>query len=128
MKFLPIRYLTVFIILLFSAGINEDQLLIGNNKLSEISFRNWSKNESSEKNCLNLELRESESRPLNHGEKVETIVIPSPVSDYSKVKHIGFYNLQVTMFSNKKQSLISHSNLLFSKLLHKSPLINILRI
>jgi len=127
MKFLPSRYLTVFVILIFSSGICEDKFTIDNKESGEISFRNCSENESSEKNCLNLELRECESRPINHGEKVETIVIPSPGSNYSKAQNNSLYNLQALNFLKKKYSFLSQSNLLISKTLHRSIMVNILR-
>jgi len=128
MKFLPSRYLTVFIILLFSSGICEDQFTIDNKESGEISFKKCYENESSEKNSLNLELRESESRPTNQGEKVETIVIICPVSKYSEARLISLLTLQKIVLSKKNYSLISHYYLLISKTLQISPLVNILRV
>lgn len=128
MKLLPLKYLTVFIILLFFLEISKGQLSHGNKELGEITLSQYSENESPEKNCPNLELRKNESRPLNHGEKVETIVISSSVSDCSKVKHISLSNLQVINYSKKKYSLISHYYLFISETLNISPLLNILRI
>ena len=128
MKLLPLKYLTVFIILLLSIEIYKDQLNRGNKELSEITLSQYSGNESQEKNCLNLELKESESRPTNQAEKVETIVIISPVSKYSKVRLINLFTLQKIVFSRKNYFLISHYYLLISKIIQISPLVNILRI
>jgi hypothetical protein len=128
MKLLPLKYLTVFIILLFSLEISKVQLNHSNKELGEITLSQCSKNESTEKNCPNLELSENGSRPTSHGEKVETIVIPYPVINYSEVRLINLFTLQKIVFSKKSYSIISHYCLLISKTLHISPLVNILRI
>jgi hypothetical protein len=128
MKLLPLKYLTVFIILLLSFEISKGQLSHGNNELGEMTLSQYSGNESPEKNCLNLELKESESRPTNHGEKVNTIVIICPVANCSEVRLINLFTLQKIVFSKKNYSLISHYYLLISKTLQISPLVNILRI
>jgi hypothetical protein len=128
MKLLPLKYLTVFVILLFSLEISKGQLSHGNKELGEIALSQCSENESPEKNCLNLELRESESRPVNQGEKVETIVITCPVSKYSEVRLINLFTLQKIVFSKKNYSFISHYYLLVSTTLQISPLVNFLRI
>jgi hypothetical protein len=128
MKLLPLKYLTVLIILLLSIEIIKDQLNHGNKELSEITLSQYSGNESQEKNCLNLELKESESRPTNQAEKVEAIVIISPLSKYSKVRLINLFILQKIVFSRKNYFLISHYYILISKTPQISPLVNILRI
>ena len=99
MKLLPLKFLTVFVILLFSLKICKGQLSHDNKELSEITFSQYSGNASQEKNCLNLELKESESRPTNQAEKVETIVIISPVSKYSEVRLIIIFTLRKIVFS-----------------------------
>jgi len=128
MKLLPLKYLTVFVILLFSLEISKGQLNLGNKELCEIIPSQCFENESPEKNCRNLELGESESRPSNQAEKVETIVIASPVSKYSEVRLINLFALHKIAFLKKDYSLISHYYLLVSKTLQISPLVNILRI
>ena len=128
MKLLPLKILTVFVILLLSLEISRGQLNHGNKESCEISLTQFSKNEFSEKDCLTLELGESNSRPTNQGEKVETIVIICPVSKYSEVRLINFFTLQKIAFSKKNYSIISHYYLLFSKTLQISSLVNILRI
>jgi hypothetical protein len=128
MKSLPLNNLTVFIIILFSLEISKDQLSHGNIESGEITISLCSENESPKENCLNLELRESESRPTNQGEKVETIVIPCPVSKYSEARLISLLTLQKIVLSKKNYSLISHYYLLISKTLQISPLVNILRV
>ena len=128
MKLLPLKFLTVFVILLFSLKICKGQLSHGNIELGEITFSQYSGNALQEKNCLNLELKESESRPTNQAEKVETIVIISPVSKYSEVRLINLFTLQKIVFSKKNYSSISHYYILILKILQISPLVNILRI
>jgi len=128
MKLLPLKFLTVFVILLFSLEICRGQLNHVNIELSEIIFTRCSENESPAKNCVNLEWKESESRPTNHADKVETIIIISPVSKYSEVRLIYLFALQKIAFLKKDYSLISHYYLLVSKTLQISPLVNILRI
>jgi hypothetical protein len=128
MKLLPLMILTVFIILLLSLEISKGQLSHGNKESGGITLSQCSENESPEKDCLNLELRENGSRPTNHGEKVEKIVITCPVSNYSEIRLIKLFTLQKIVFSKKKYSMISHYYLLISKTLHVSPLVNILRI
>jgi hypothetical protein len=128
MKLLPLKYLTVFIILLFSLENSKGQLNHSNKELSEITLIQCSVNESQKKNCLNLELRESESRPINQGEKVDTTVITCPLSKYSEVRLINLFTLQKIVFSKKNYSLISHYYLLISKIPQISPLVDILRI
>jgi len=128
MKILQLRYITVFIILLFSLQIGKGQLSHGNKEFGVIILNQGSENESTGNNCLNLELKESKSRPTNHGEKVETIVITSSVLKYSEVRLLNLLSLQKLVLSKKNYSIISHYLILVSKTLHISPLVNILRI
>ena len=128
MKSLPLKYLTVFIIILFPHKITKDQLSHGNIESDEITISLYSENESPHEKCLKLELRESESIPTNQGEKVETIVIICPVSKYSEARLISLLTLQKIVLSKKNYSLISHYYLLISKTLQISPLVNILRV
>lgn len=128
MKLLPLKILTVFVILLLSLEISQGQLNHGNKVSVEITLDQFSKNEFSEKDCLTLELNESNSRPTNQGEKVETIVIICPVSKYSEVRLIDILTLQKIAYLKKDYSIISHCYLLISKTLHISSLFNILRI
>lgn len=128
MKLLSLKYLTIFIILLFSLEISKGHLNHGNRELGEITLSQCPENESPEKNCLNLELRENGSRPTNHGEKVETIVITCPLANYSEVRLINLLTLQKITLSKRNYSIISHYSLLISKTLQISPLVNILQI
>ena len=128
MKILQLRYVTVFIILLFSLQISKGQLSHGNKELGVIILKQGSENGSTGNNCLNLELKESNSRPTNHGEKVETIVITCSVSKYSEVRLLNLLTLQKLVLLKKNYALISHYYLLISETLHISTLVNILRI
>jgi hypothetical protein len=128
MKLLPLKCLTVFIILLFSIEPSQGQLILGNKESGEITLSQLSKDESPKNDYLNLELRENESRPTNHGEKVKTIVVPCPASNCSGVRIINLFTIQRIICSKKNYSMISHYYLLLSKTLHISPLVNILQI
>ena len=128
MKLLPLKYLTVFIILLLSLEISKGQINHSIIESGQITLNRHSDNDLSATNCPNLELRENGSRPINHGEKVNTIVITCPVSNYSDVRIINLFALQKIVFSKRNNSLISHYYLLISKKLQISPLVNILRI
>ena len=128
MKFLPLKYLTLFLILLLTHEISVGQLNHGIKESGKITLSQYSGNVSQEKNCLNLELKESKSRPTIQGEKVETPVITNPVSNYLKVRLLDFFTLQEIVFSRKNFTLTSHFCLLISKSLHISHLVNVFRI
>jgi hypothetical protein len=85
-------------------------------------------NEKLSKNDQNLELKTNDSTSTSPGLKVEIMAISSPVSFDSEKDHISNLNLQIKIYSKKKYSLISHSNLIISKTLHLSPLITKLQI
>jgi hypothetical protein len=125
---LQVKFITVFILLLLSPEISKGQLNNGNIESGEITRSQCYENESLEMNCMNLKLTENGSRPINHGEKVETIVITCPIAYYSDVRIINLLCLQNISFSKRKNSLTSHHNLLISKTSHLSPLVNILQI
>jgi hypothetical protein len=128
MKLLPLKYLTILIILLFSLKNSKDQLNHVNKELGKFTTSLCLENEPPEKNCQNSELRENRFRPTNHGEKVETIVITCHAKNHSEVRLINIPTLQKFAFSKRNHSLISHYFLLFSQTLHLSPFINNLRI
>lgn len=128
MKLLPLKCLTLITILLVTFEISKGQVSSGNKEAGEITNNLISENGPTEKNCQNLELKENESRPTNHGEKCETIVLACPVSKNSEVRIVNVYTLQQLALIKKSYSLISHCYLLISKTLHLSPLVNILRI
>jgi hypothetical protein len=128
MKLLSLKYLMLFTILLFSRESNKLLLSHDKNELSEITNSQLSVNQSPEKHCLNLEFKNSRSRPTNQGQKVETIVISCIGSNYSKIKSINLSILQKKVFSKKNHFLSSPYYLLISQTFHISTLINILRI
>ncbi len=128
MNFLLLRYLTVVLILLFLSGQNENQFIIADKDIDETSVGKNSDLSSLEKTYLHLEFRECKSKLINIGEKVESTVIPIPVSSNSKAQNISINNLQNIGFSKKRYSFISHFNLFISRTIHRSPLVNILRI
>lgn len=128
MKLLPLKILTVFVLLLLSLDISRGQLNYGNKESCEFSLIQFSRNKFSEKDYLTLEISESNSRPTNQGEKVETIVIICPVSKYSEVRLIDILTLQKISYSKKDYSIHSHCNLFISKTLHINSMVNILRI
>jgi hypothetical protein len=128
MKLLPLKVLIVFIILFLSFEISKGQLIHGNKESGEITLDQFSKNNVPAKECMTLELKESNSRPTNQANKVETIVIICPVLKHSEIRLISILTLQKIVFSKKQHSIISHYCLLISKTLHRSPFANILRI
>jgi hypothetical protein len=76
----------------------------------------------------NLELKTDNSTPTSTGLKVETVAISSPVSFESGANHFSHLNLLIKVYSKKKCSLISRSDLLVSKTVHISYLITKLQI
>jgi hypothetical protein len=128
MKLLSLKYLILFAILLFPGEINRIHFSHNKNGKSEIASSQLIVNDSSQKNCLSLELRESKSRPTNQGEKVEPIVISSTCSNHSEIRFINLSVLQKMMFSKEAYSLSSPYYFLISQTVRISTLINILRI
>jgi len=128
MKLLRVKHLAVFIILLLSTDINKVQLCNGRIETGEITLNECFEYESPRNNCIDLELKESESRQTNQAEKVETIVINSPVSKHSEVRLISLFTLREIVLSKKNSTLILLYYLLISKTPQISPLVDILRI
>jgi hypothetical protein len=128
MELLSVKYLTLIIGLLLSLEINKGQLSQGYEELVEISLSQDSKNESPERNCQNLELKESKSIPNSQGEKVETIVLSCPLSKHSEVRLFNASIIQKILLSKKDFSLTAHYFQLISKTLKINPVVNILRI
>jgi hypothetical protein len=127
-KLLRLKYLTLFIILLFSLEISRGQINHSIKETGEITLNRCSDNDLAAINCLNLELRENESVPINHGEKVETIVITCPLTNYSEIRLNNPLTFQKIAFSKRNNFIILHCSLLITETLQISPLVNILRI
>jgi hypothetical protein len=89
---------------------------------------NLSGNETLSKKGQNLEFRSDDSTPVSPGLKVEIVAISGPVSFDAGDNHLSNINHLNEIYSKKKFSLISHSNLIISKTLHLSPLITKLQI
>jgi hypothetical protein len=85
-------------------------------------------NETLSKNKQNLELKAGDSTTTSDGLKVEILAISSPVSFDPENNHNSNLNLQIKIYSKKKNSLISHRDLIISKTLNLSPLITKLQI
>lgn len=85
-------------------------------------------NETVSKNNQNLEFKTDNSTSTSTGLKVEIVAISSPVSFDSADNHLSNLNHLNKIYSKKKCSLISHSNLIISKTLRLSPLITKLQI
>jgi hypothetical protein len=85
-------------------------------------------NETVSKHDQNLEFNTDNSKSTSTGLKVEIVAISSPVSFDSGDNHFSNINHLIKIYSKKKCSLISHSNLIISKTLHLSPLITKLQI
>jgi hypothetical protein len=84
--------------------------------------------ETLSKNEQNLELKADDPASASEGLKVEIVAISGPVSFDSGNDHISNLNLLIKIYSKKKYSLISSSNLIISKTLHLSRLITKLQI
>jgi hypothetical protein len=93
-----------------------------------ITNSHLSRNETPSKDEQNLEFKADDSTPTSSGLKVEIVAISSPVSFDSGDNHLSNLNHLIKIYSKKKYSLISHSNLIISKTLHLSPLITKLQI
>ena len=128
MKLLSLKYLILFAVLLFPREINRIHFNHNKNGKGEIADSQLIVNDSSEKNCLSLELRKSKSRPTNQGEKVEPIVISSTCSNHSEIRFINLSIIQKMVFSKENYSLSSPYSLFISQTFCISTLINILRI
>jgi hypothetical protein len=104
----------------FFVAAGPDKLIIINTHLSEIETLNKYKQD--------LELKTNDSTSNSSTVKVEIITISGPgPSDPGDNSHSYLYHL-INIYSRKKYSLISHSNLIISKTLHLSPLITRLQI
>lgn len=80
------------------------------------------------KNKDNLELKNDDSTTTSTGLKVEIVTISCPVSFDSGDHQISNLTFLNKIYSKKKYSLISHSDIIISKTLHISPLITKLQI
>ena len=122
-KYRPLFIITLFLICtvnVFFIAISPEMMIITNSHLSG--------NETLNKNEQNLELKANDSTPTSSGLKVEIVAISSPASFDSGENHHSYLNHLIKIYSKKKYSLISHSNLIISKTLHLSPLITKLQI
>lgn len=122
-KYRLIFIITLFLICtvnVFFIAISPEMMFMTNSHLFG--------NETLSKNEKNLELKAADSTSTSSGLKVEVVEIVSPGSFDSGDKHVSNLNLQIKNYSKKKCSLLSHSNLIISKMLHLSPLITKLQI
>lgn len=87
-----------------------------------------SNRQTSGKHERNLEYTTDNSAETPTGLKVEIVTLPGPAICDSKSNHINNLNHLSKIYSKKKCSLISRSNLIISKTLHLSPLITTLQI
>ena len=128
MKLLSLKYFILFAVLLFPREINKFHFSHNKNDKGKITNSQLIVSQSPEKNCLNLELRKSKSKPINQGEKVEPIVINSTYSNHSEIRFINLSILQKMVFSKENYSLSSPYYSLISQTFCISTFINILRI
>jgi hypothetical protein len=85
-------------------------------------------NETLTKKDQYFEIKSDDNTPASPGLKVEIVAISGPVSFDSGDNHLSNINHLIKIYSKKKCSLISHSNLIISNTLHLSPLITKLQI
>ena len=128
MKLLSLKYLTVVFIVFCLQLPGCSPLSAGKAGVAEYLRDRTSFNISQEKNKSGLEISPSRPKPAEHAEKVEPTVILGPDSSHKGVRYIYPFSLQIKTLSVMETSLSGHSSLLFSVTVHKSPVINILRI
>jgi hypothetical protein len=128
MKLQSLKYLILITIFLSQGEINKNHFYYVKNDLNKITNSRPVINESQKKDCLNLELRKSKSRPTNQDEKVETTVIDCSGSNNSESRFINLLIIQKIVFSERDYSLSSPYYLLISQTFHISTFIRILRI
>jgi hypothetical protein len=107
-------------VIVFFITVSPEMVITTNSHLSG--------QETISKNEQNLELKTNDSTPASPGLKVEIMPISGPVSIDSGDNHFNNLNSLNIIYSKKQCSLISHSNLIISKMLHLSPLITKLQI
>ena len=115
--------ITLFLICIVNACfllINPDRLIVTKNQIPVI--------EALHKSETNLELKSNDSRSTSNGLQVEILTISGPVSVDSGYDHMSDLNLLIKIYSKKKYSLISHSDIMYSKTHQISPLITKLQI
>jgi len=122
------KYRLIFIITLFLICTVNVFFIAISPELMFITNSHLSRNETPSKDEQNLEFKADDSTPTSSGLKVEIVAISSPVSFDSGDNHLSNLNHLIKIYSKKKYSLISHSNLIISKTLHLSPLITKLQI
>ena len=128
MKMLPLKFLMVFMIFIIQQETYGVRCNYNEDNINKLTFTPTAARGSQEMKSPDLEVKSGDLRLINHGEKVETIVVQSPASNYSEIRIINSYNLQVIIVSKKKSFLISHYCLFSLKTTQISPLVNILRI
>jgi len=122
------KYRLPFILALFLiCAVNVFFLVISPEKLI-ITTRHLPGNETIDINKQNLELKADDSPLVSVGLKVESAMISCPLSFNSGDNYLFNLNHLISIYSKKKSSLFSHSNLINSKTLHLSPLITRLQI
>ena len=116
---LPTLFL-ICIVNLFLIAVTSEMLIMTRNHLSG--------NETLDKKEQTFEFKSDDSTPASPGLKVEIVPISGPVSFEYGDNQLSLVNHLTEIYSKKKCSLISHSNLIISKKLHLSPLITKLQI
>jgi hypothetical protein len=96
--------------------------------VKENSHISESGNETINNNTQNLEFKTADSKSTSSGLKVETVAFSGPVSFVSGDNHFSNLSHLFIIYSKKKFSLISQSNLIISKTRRLSPLITKLQI
>ena len=121
-------YRPILIITLFLIFIVNGCFLVVNPETLVITKSHISGNLTLNKNEGNLEMKSNDSRSASTGLQVEIFTISVPVSYDSGDEHMSNLNLLIKIYSKKRYSLISQSDLIISKSVHISPLITKLQI
>ncbi len=128
MKLLSLKYLTVVFIVFWLQLPGNGLLSAGKAGVAPYLTDRTSFNNSQGKNKPGLGIIPSRPKPAEHAEKVEPTIIPGPDSGHKGVRYIYPFSLQIKTLSVRELSLSGHSSLMLSTAIHKSPVINILRI
>lgn len=128
MNIVPSKYQLIFIPTLFLICIVNIFFITISPEIMVITNSHLFGSEMLSKDNQNLELKAEESTSRPDGLKVEIVEISSLCSFDSGDDHLSYLNLQNKIYSKKKCSLISHSNLIIYKTRHLSPLITKLQI
>jgi len=127
MKYLSLFALMIFINLLHTDGCHGSPYSSG--IIVNTGSGIWLvDNYSLTQELPHLDLNPADSDPIGQGEKVETVVVGGPASNFSKAKQVSSVSLPVIIYAKKESSIISYQEVFRSGNPDISPMIKTLRI